>query len=273
MDDGRLAGRVALVTGGGGEIGGAIARRFALEGAAVLVADVEPRKAAAVAGDIAGAGGRAAWVGSDVRRAEDCAAAVARAVTEFGKLTVLVNVAAAVTPNRNAVDLDLADWNEALAVNLTASFLTAKFAVPRMREAGGGAIVNIASQLGQVGVANRPAYSTTKFALLQLTKCLAVDYASDNIRANTVSPGSIDTARSRSSWGTAEEAQRRRGPAHLLGRLGQAGEIALAAAFLASDEASFITGTDLLVDGGYLAFKGENAPQQRADFGRWDAGP
>lgn len=266
----RLAGRVALVTGGGGEIGGAIARRFAAEGAAVLVADLVAEKAQQVVSDIAGSGGRASARQADVGRPEDCAAIVEAAIAAFGTLTVLVNVAAAVTPNQDAVDLPLAAWNEALDVNLTASFLTAKYAVPRMREAGGGAIVNIASQLGQIGVASRPAYSTTKAALIQLTKCMAVDYAQDNIRANTVSPGSIDTARSRSSWGSREEAQRRRGPAHLLGRLGQVEEIAAAAAFLASDEASFVTGTDLLVDGGYLAFKGENAPQQHPDFGKWE---
>ena len=270
MSDPRLAGRVALITGGGGEIGGAIARRFAQEGAAVLVADVVAAKADAVAAEIAAAGGRAVATQADVGRAADCAAAVEAAVAEFGKLTTLVNVAAAVTPNQAAVDLPLEAWNEALAINLTASFLTAKYAVPHMREAGGGSIVNIASQLGQIGVPKRPAYSTTKAALIQLTKCLAVDYAEDNIRANTVSPGSINTARSTSSWGSREEAQRRRGPAHLLGRLGQAGEIADAALFLASDEASFITGTDLLVDGGYLAFKGEDAPPQHADFGNWE---
>ncbi|MGE3246740.1 MAG: SDR family NAD(P)-dependent oxidoreductase [Beijerinckiaceae bacterium] len=269
MAEGRLAGRVALVTGGGGEIGGAIARAFAAEGAALLVADVVADKARAVAADITAAGGRAAACAANVAEAEACRQAVAAAVESFGGLSILVNTAAAVTPNEDAVDLPLEAWNEALAVNLTASFLTAKYAVPHMRAAGGGAIVNIASQLGQVGVSRRPAYSTTKAALIQLTKCLAVDYAADNIRANTISPGSIDTARSRSSWGSREEAQRRRGPAHLLGRLGRVEEIAAAAVFLASNEASFITGTDLLVDGGYIAFKGENAPQQAYDFGVW----
>ncbi|MCC2098150.1 MAG: glucose 1-dehydrogenase [Hyphomicrobiales bacterium] len=254
-----LEGRVALITGGGGEIGGAIARRFAAEGASVLVADISLKKAQIVAGDIETAGGKAAARQIDVAMPQDCADAVAAAAEAFGKLTTLVNVAAAVTPNGNVEELTLDHWNRALTVNLTAAFLTAKHAVPHMRANGGGSIINIASQLGQIGVSRRPAYSTTKAALIQLTKCLAVDYAGDGIRANSLSPGSINTERSTSSWGSREEAQRRRGPAHLLGRLGEADEMAAGAVFLASDESSFMTGADLLLDGGYLAFKGEMA--------------
>jgi len=257
---GLLAGRVALITGGGGEIGGAIARRFAAEGACVLVADLRAEAAEAVCADIAQAGGRAAARQADVASAPDCEAIVAAAVSEFGRLTSLVNVAAAVTPNASAEHLDLDAWNAALAVNLTASFLTAKYSVGPMREAGGGTIVNIASQLGQIGVEKRIAYSTTKAALIQLTKCLAVDFAGDNIRANSLSPGSIDTLRSTSSYGSREEARRIRGPAHLVGRTGRVEEIAAGAVFLASDESSFMTGADLLLDGGYLAFKGELKP-------------
>lgn len=260
----RLAGRVAVVTGGGGEIGGAIARRFGSEGAAVLVTDITPGKARIVADAIAGAGGTALARQVDVGKPEDCAEAMAAAVAAFGSLSILVNVAVAVTPNEDAQTLDLADWNRALAVNLTASFLTAKYAVPHMRAGGGGAIINIASNFGQIGQSRRIAYGTTKAALIQLTKCLAVDFAVDNIRANTISPGAVDTERSLRNYGTRENSNRIRGPGHLLGRTGSVDEIAAAAAFLASNEASFITGTDLLVDGGYLAFKGElalGAPQ------------
>ncbi|MGE3246741.1 MAG: SDR family NAD(P)-dependent oxidoreductase [Beijerinckiaceae bacterium] len=259
MSAGRLAGRVALITGGGGEIGGAIARRFALEEAAVLVTDVDRDKAEAVAVDIRARGGRAAARALDVGAPGEIEATARAAVAEFGRLTTLANVAVAVTPNEDAVSLDLEDWNRALAINLTASFLTAKYCVPHMRVAGGGAIVNIASNFGQIGQHKRIAYGTTKAALIQLTKCLAVDFAADNIRANTISPGAIDTARSLRNYGTRENSNRVRGPGHLLGRTGDVGEIAAAAAFLASNEASFITGTDLLVDGGYLAFKGELA--------------
>lgn len=250
-----LKDQVALITGGGGEIGGAIARRFAAEGAAVLLADIQPEKSAEVASEIRFTGGEAIEQACDVSKAGDCEACVDAASVAFGKLTVLVNVAAAVTPNRNVEDLSLEDWNEALTVNLTASFLMAKYSVPHLRAAGGGGIINIASQLGQIGVQNRPAYSTTKAALIHMTKCMAVDYARDNIRANTLSPGSISTARSTASYGSREEAQRIRGPAHLAGRQGKAEEVAAGAVFLASAESSFMTGADLLLDGGYLAFK------------------
>lgn len=252
-----LDGRGALVVGGGGEIGGAIARRLASEGACILVADKRAAAAEAVADDIRTNGGKAEGVAMDVALAEDCERVANRVVELWGRFDILVNVAAAVTPAARVEDLPLDAWEEALRINLTASFLTAKYAVGHMRNSGGGAIVNIASQLGQIGVPKRAAYSTTKAALIQLTKCLAVDYAIDNIRANTISPGSIDTDRSTRNYGSRENARRIRGPAHLLGRTGRVEEVAAAALFLASDEASFITGADLLVDGGYLAFKGQ----------------
>jgi NAD(P)-dependent dehydrogenase (short-subunit alcohol dehydrogenase family) len=122
--------------------------------------------------------------------------------------------------------------------------------------AGGGTIVNIASQLGQIGIANRAPYTTSKAGLIQLTRSLAVDHAADGIRANSLSPGGIDTARILRRYKDREEANRARGPAYLLGRPGRAEEVAAAALFLASDESSFMTGADLLLDGGYLAFKG-----------------
>ena len=263
MDDGQLlAGRVALVTGGGGEIGGAIARRFAGEGAAVAVADLRPNKADSVARAITEAGGQALVIACDVAAESDAERAVREAVERFGKLTTLVNVAAAVTPDGTVETLALRDWNEALAINLTGPFLMCKYAVPHIRRAGGGTIVNIASQLGQIGVAKRAPYSTSKAALIQFTRCLAIDHAEDNIRANSLSPGSIDTERTlRRFAGDRAAANRARGPNHLLGRTGRPDEIAAGALFLASEESSFMTGADLLVDGGYLAFKGALSPQ------------
>jgi NAD(P)-dependent dehydrogenase (short-subunit alcohol dehydrogenase family) len=251
-----LTNRVALVTGGGGEIGGAIVERFAREGAKVVVADIDPRKAEAVAGKVRAAGGEAEPVGCNVADPVHGERAVQRAIEAFGKLTTLVNVAATVVPDGNAETLSLEDWNRALGVNLTGPFLMCKFAIPEIRNAGGGTIVNIASQLGQIGVPRKSPYSTSKAALIQLSKCLAVDYAQDNIRVNSLSPGAIDTARSLRHFGTRENANRVRGPLHLVGRTGRADEIAAGAVFLASDESSFMTGTDLLLDGGYLAFKG-----------------
>jgi NAD(P)-dependent dehydrogenase (short-subunit alcohol dehydrogenase family) len=256
-----LNGRVALITGGGGEIGGAIARRFAKAGAAIVIADVNRESAEAVAGEIVSAGGQAVAVRTNVAVEQDTERAVRHAVDAFGKLTTLVNVAATVTPDGTVETLTLDEWNNALAVNLTGAFLMCKYAVPQLRKAGGGTIINIASQLGQIGIANRAPYTTSKAALIQFTRGLAVDHAADGIRANSLSPGGIDTARILRRFKNREEANRTRGPAYLLGRPGRAEEVAAAALFLASDESSFMTGADLLLDGGYLAFKGSIPPK------------
>jgi NAD(P)-dependent dehydrogenase (short-subunit alcohol dehydrogenase family) len=260
---GELNGRVALIAGGGGEIGGAIARRFAEAGAAIAIADLSRDSAEAVAAEITEAGGQAIAVRTNVAVAQDAERAVRHAIDAFGKLTTLVNVAATVTPDGTVETLTLEDWNEALAVNLTGAFLMCKYAVPHLRRAGGGTIVNIASQLGQIGIAGRAPYTTSKAALIQFTRSLAVDHAADGIRANSLSPGGIDTARILRRFENREAANRARGPAYLLGRPGRAEEVAAAALFLASDESSFMTGADLLLDGGYLAFKGHLSPKDQ----------
>jgi NAD(P)-dependent dehydrogenase (short-subunit alcohol dehydrogenase family) len=252
----RLAQRVALVTGGGGEIGGAICRRFAAEGAAVAVADLDPAKSEAVARAIVDSGGRAQALKVDVTDEASAKAAVERTIAGFGRLTTLVNVAATVTPDGTVETLSLDDWNKALAVNLTGAFVMCKFGVPELRRAGGGSIINIASQLGHLGVPLRSPYCTTKAALIHFTRILAMDHAADNIRANTISPGFILTERSSRRSGGKEKARAAAGPRHLLNRPGEPEEIAAGAAYLASDDASFMTASDLLIDGGYIAFKG-----------------
>jgi NAD(P)-dependent dehydrogenase (short-subunit alcohol dehydrogenase family) len=249
---GKLAGKVALVTGGGGAIGGAICRLYASEGAQVLVADLRAEEAQAVAGEI-GHAGQAYEL--DVSDPAQGSAAVAAAVEAFGALHILVNVAAAVTPDAPVEVLDLEDWNQAFAVNLTGPFLMSKFAVPEIRKAGGGAIVNIASQLGIIGVPNRSAYCTTKAGIIHLTTILASEVAKDNIRVNSISPGVIQTPRTLRRFDNIEEFQASRGPLHMLGRVGQPEEVAKAALFLGSDDASFTTATDILVDGGYIYLK------------------
>lgn len=257
-DNGKLAGGVALVTGGGGEIGGAIAHRFAQEGASVAVADIVLGKAQAVADAISTHGGKAVALQVDIADAASAQAAVAQAVAAFGRLTALINVAAApVSPAGTVETLPLADWSKEVSVNLTGTFLMCKYAVPELRRAGGGAIVIIASQLGHLGVPERAPYCTTKAALLHFTRILAMDHARDNIRANSISPGFILTDRSSAGSGGKENARKVMGPKHLLNRPGMPDEIAAGALYLASDESSFVTGTDLLIDGGYVVFKGE----------------
>jgi NAD(P)-dependent dehydrogenase (short-subunit alcohol dehydrogenase family) len=262
----RLEGRIALVTGGGGEIGSAISRRFAEEGAAVAIADIDPAKSDAAARSIVAGGGRAHALTVDVADEASAKAAVAGAIAAFGRLTTLVNVAATVTPDGTVETLSLAQWNEALSVNLTGAFLMCKYAVPELRRAGGGSIVNIASQLGHLGVPLRAPYCTTKAALIHFTRILAMDHAVDNIRANTISPGFILTERSSRRTGGKEQARKINGPRHLLNRPGEPDEIAAGAVYLASDESAFVTATDLLIDGGYVAFKGRIGPEGRPVF-------
>ncbi len=255
-DNGKLAGRVALVTGAGGAIGGATARLFASLGARVLVADNRADAADQTVADIEAAGGRALACGMDVSDPLQAEAAVARAVEEFSALHILVNVAAAVTPDASVEDMELADWNRAFAVNLTGPMLMCKYAIPRIRDAGGGTIVNIASQLGFLGTPLRTAYCTTKAGLHHFTRILAQEVAANGIRVNSVSPGVINTPRIMRRWNSAAELQEGRGPAHMLNRVGRAEEVARAVLYLASDDAAFTTATDVLVDGGYIALKG-----------------
>lgn len=261
-----MAGCVALVTGGGGEIGSAIAKRLAAAGAAVAIGDLEPGKAQATAAAIVAAGGKAIGFALDVGDMASAKAGVTRSVGEFGKLTTLVNVAAAVTPDGTAVTLPLDEWEKALRVNLTGAFIMCKFAVPEMAKAGGGAIVNIASQLGHLVTPGRSPYCTTKAALIAFTRVLAMDHARDGIRANTISPGFILTERSSKRSGGKAAARKLQGPKHLLGRPGEVEDIAAGALYLASDESGFVTATDLLIDGGFVAFKGTLSEDGRPTF-------
>ncbi len=253
---GKLKGRTALVTGGGGAIGGTIARLYAMEGANLVVCDVDPKKAEETAADIVKAGGVATPCATDVSKPEDCARAVQLAAKTYGNVRILVNVAAAVIPDGTVVDLALEDWNKAFAVNLTGPFLMAKNVIPEMRKAGGGSIVNIASQLGQLAVPKRSPYCSSKAGLIMLSKAMAIDHAEDNIRVNSLSPGAIDTPRALWRYnGDIEAARKARGPMYLLKRPGKVEEVAYGALFLASDESSFMTASDLLIDGGYIAHK------------------
>jgi NAD(P)-dependent dehydrogenase (short-subunit alcohol dehydrogenase family) len=230
----RLDGKVAIVTGAASGIGAAIVEAFTVAGARVVGMDLA--------------------TGGDVTREADCAAAVANAVRAHGGLHVLVNNAAAPPAYGTVAEFDLDAWARVLAVNLTGAMLMSRFAVPAIAASGGGSIIHMASQLGRVGVARNPAYCATKGALIQLAKVMAIDHAAQNIRVNTLSPGAVATDRIFAQHTTREEAIAARRAAHVLDRLAEPAEIAAAALFLASDASSFITGADLLADGGYTAW-------------------
>ena len=188
---------------------------------------------------------------------EDAENVVGEAVRRFGKLTTLINVAAALTPAGTVETLTLENWKKTFDVNLTGAFLMCKYAVPAIKKAGGGTIVSIASSLGHVGAPKKAPYCSSKAALIQFMKCVAIDHGPDNIRANTISPGAIDTERGAlQRFPSREAANLAKGPSYLVSRTGRPDEIAAGALFLSSDESSFMTGTDLLIDGGYCAFKG-----------------
>jgi NAD(P)-dependent dehydrogenase (short-subunit alcohol dehydrogenase family) len=249
----RLDGKRALVVGAANGIGRATALAFAAAGAAVACADVEAAGAKTTAAAVEQAGGRSVAVHLDVTAPASCRDAVAGTVERFGGLDVLLYGAADNDPTATVVELAEAGWDRVIRVNLTGAFLMAKAAIPAMAARGGGSIILIASQLGRVGSPGRAAYCATKGALIQLAKVLAIDHAAQGIRANTLSPGAVETRRMLQRWTTMEEARSVMAPKHVLGRLGQPDEIARAAVYLASDASAFMTGADLLIDGGYTA--------------------
>lgn len=249
----RLEGKTAVISGAGRGIGAAIALAFAEEGAVVQCLDIDPAAAAAVAAEIAAAGGRADAARCDVRDSASVRAGVEAAVEAFGRIDVVVANAATVTPRLTVDALSEEDWRDALDVNLTGVFLLCKHALPHLRARGSGSVIFTASQMGRVAYNGQAAYCATKGALIQLAKVMALDHAKEGIRVNTLSPGGTATSRLEQRFGTLERAESEWGPTHPVGRLGRPEEIAAGAVFLASDESSFMTGADLLIDGGYSA--------------------
>ena len=241
------------MTAAGGAIAGATARLLAAEGAAVYCVDIDEETVAQTAKDITESGGRATACRLDVTDETEVEKVLAACVKEFGRLDIVFNAAAALEPNATVETMSLATWNEVLEVNLTGMFLVCKYAIPHIRAAGGGSIINIASTFGHIAWPERPAYMATKGAVRQLSRSIALDFAGDNIRANSISPGAIETRRLLQRTPTMEKVRERMVPLHPIGRLGQPEDIANAALYLASDQSSFVTGSDMLVDGGFTA--------------------
>ncbi len=245
----RLAGRVALITGGARGQGAAHARLFAAHGARVLTGDVLDKQGQALAEELQDQGLDVCYRHLDVTDPADWEAAMAFAEDRWGRLDVLVNNAGIVGSMRGAVEEDLESWNQVIAVNQTGVFLGMRQAIPALRRAGGGSIVNVCSIWGIRGARDYLAYQASKGAVQLMTKSVAITYADDRIRANTVVPGSVVSDMS-ASEGVGPSATIAATP---LGRAARPEEISYAVLYLASAESDYVTGSDLVIDGGYLA--------------------
>jgi NAD(P)-dependent dehydrogenase (short-subunit alcohol dehydrogenase family) len=247
----RLEDKVAIVTGAGGGMGASEARLFAREGAKVVVADIWDEGGESVAASIEDAGGNARFVHCDVTQDDDWERLLQATVGDYGKLDILVNNAGLSSTSEDD-PTSLEGWNRIMGVNATGVYLGTERAIPHMIESGGGSIVNISSIMGFVGSAGgHPAYHASKGAVRLFTKAIAVNYGPQGIRCNSVHPGFLPPMRSGGA-GT-EEARERAARITPLRRIGDPIDVANGVLFLASDEASFITGTELVIDGGFIA--------------------
>jgi cyclopentanol dehydrogenase len=255
---GRLAGKVALISGAASGIGAETARLFAQEGAAVALSDVNDNLGRQVTDEITAEGGRAHYLHLDTADEGEWQDAVAATLEEFSALHVLANVAG-VSGRRqggkatNKIDAtELEDWNAVMAVNATGVFLGTKHVIAAMRQAGGGSIINISSIYGIAGSPQSAPYHASKGAVRTLSKSAAIQFAPDNIRVNSIHPGFVDTAMTEFIHDDPKIAKWRLDQTPLR-RFGQPRDIAMGCLYLASDEAEWVTGTELVIDGGYLA--------------------
>lgn len=256
MSVGRVVGKVALVTGAASGLGAESARRLAREGAAVVLTDLAEELGESVARSILDAGGRAMFVRHDVTQEADWAAAVSAAVSKYGRLDVLVNNAGIATGGGEIMTHSLEDWRRLMAVNLDGVFLGLRHAGPAIAQSGGGSVINISSIMGKIATQGAAAYCASKGGVLLLTKVAALEWAPLNIRVNSIHPGYIDTPLVADVLHRSENGNELKDMLiglHPLGRLGEPREIADAVVFLASDESSFMTGSEMVVDGGYTA--------------------
>ena len=249
---GRLKDKVALITGGSRGMGAAEARMFADEGAHVVIADILENEGRKTASEIASSGARCIFRQLDVLKASEWDSVIGTAISIFGKLDILVNHAG-VTSRMMLLDTSEPEWDRVMDINTKGTFLGIKAAIPAIRSSGGGSIINISSQMGLVGADFiSPQYQASKGAVRLLTKSVAIQYASDNIRCNSIHPAPIETDMTADVRQDPDAFQDmlRRIP---MGRYGKPEEVAYAVLYLASDESSFVTGSELVVDGGWTA--------------------
>jgi NAD(P)-dependent dehydrogenase (short-subunit alcohol dehydrogenase family) len=250
----RLENKVAIVTGGAGGIGRASSRLFAAEGAKVLVADLDEKGARSVAAEIASSGGEASPFAVDVSSAEQVEAMIGEAVNRWGRLDILFNNAGVFADGDESVVTTEEDvWDFTMAVNLMGVYLGCKYGIPARLEGGGGSLINTSSIVALMGSAtSQAAYTASKGGVLALTREIAVEFAKQGLRANAICPGPLNTELIEELFSDPHQKQRRF--IHMpMGRLGESEEIAKAALFLASDESSFVNGTEFVVDGGMTA--------------------
>jgi NAD(P)-dependent dehydrogenase (short-subunit alcohol dehydrogenase family) len=250
----RLEGKTAIITGAGAGIGEATAMRFAEEGANLVLADLNLAGVEGVAERIVKQGGAAVGIAADISKEEDAKRISDTAIERFGAINIVVNNAADFT-TFSVEDATPQNWQRVLGVNVIGTAMVSKFAIPHIKARGRGSIVNIASMSGIIAQPNFATYNSSKGAVLTMTRCMALDLAPFNIRVNSICPGCIYTTATEREWTrmgeTKEQWSARQAPLHMLNRVGEAREVANAILFLASDESSFITATELLVDGGY----------------------
>lgn len=245
-----LQGKVALVTGAGSGIGRAVAIKYAAEGAKVVVSDINQEGGDETVSTIKAAGGDAIFVHADTSLAQDNEALVATTVAHYGALHIVCNNAGVGTKPADIGEYEIANWDKVIGINLSGVFYGMRYQIPALLAAGGGAIVNMASILGQVGTRQNSAYVAAKHGVVGLTKAAALEYAERGIRVNSVGPGYIDTPAVRAM---SDEARAPLVSQHPIGRLGHAEEVAELVAWLSSDMASFVTASYYPVDGGLLA--------------------